>query len=252
MIFGRDTTAQPYAVPGGKPMTGPGAVFREIHRIRCHAKDLANKIEQAPRALKAQQAQLNKQEEKLTQFHENLKQLKVRIHEKEVSIRAIQTTIKKHEKQRDEAGNKKEYDALQLEIKQEKQNITTLEDEILNAMGEVEEKTAQVPALEKAVQQARDDFAKYQKDGAERLARFAAERDRALAELAQVETGLSDEVLPYYTREVKGRGEDALASADARTCSACYTEITAQQFNDLRGSAFVKCKSCGRILYLTQ
>ena len=39
-------------------MPGPGLVLREIHRIRRHAKDLADKIEQAPRRLKAQQNQL--------------------------------------------------------------------------------------------------------------------------------------------------------------------------------------------------
>src|SRR5437870_1179469 len=100
-------------------MAGPGDVFREIHRIRRHAKDLGDKIEQAPRQLKVQQALLARQEEKLNQSHENTKHLKVNIHEKEVSIKALLTAIKKHEKQRDEAGNKKEYDALQLEIQQE-------------------------------------------------------------------------------------------------------------------------------------
>src|SRR5208283_1788702 len=103
-------------------------VLREIHRIRKHARDLADKIEQAPRRLKARQNQLARQEEKLHQTQEQLKQLKVDIHEKEVSIRGIQTAIKKHEKQRDEAGNKKEFDALQLEITHEKQSIVKLED----------------------------------------------------------------------------------------------------------------------------
>ena len=32
-------------------MFGPGMVLREIHRIRRHAKDLAQKIDQAPRQL---------------------------------------------------------------------------------------------------------------------------------------------------------------------------------------------------------
>src|ERR1700722_5312472 len=103
-------------------MSGPGMVLREIHRIRRHAKELAQKIEQAPRQLKTQQTLLARQEEKLQQAHDNIKLLKVHIHEKETSIRGIQTSIKKHEKQRDEAGNKKEYDALQLEMVQEKQS----------------------------------------------------------------------------------------------------------------------------------
>ncbi len=233
-------------------MSGPGMVLREIHRIRRHAKDLALKIDQAPRLLKTQQALLARHEEKLRQAQENIKQLKVHIHEKEVTIRGIQTAIKKHEKQRDEAGNKKEYDALQLEIVQEKQSIAKLEDEMLQEMGKVEEESGQIPVLERALQQAKLDFAKFQQDHEERLIRYAAERDRAQLELVLVETGLPEDLLIYYQREVKGRGEDALSSVANRTCSACYTEITAQMFNELSRDMFVKCKSCGRILYLPE
>lgn len=231
-------------------MPGPGIVLREIHRIRRHAKDLADKIEQAPRRLKAQQNHLAHQEEKLNQAQEEIKQLKVQIHSKEVSIREIQTAIKKHEKQRDEAGNKKEYDALQLEITHGKQSIVKIEDEILQAMGQVEELTPQIATLEQSVAQARLDFAQFEKDHGERLLRYAAEQKLAQEELAKVEVELPLEILEYYRREVKGRGADALASADARICAACYTEITAQMYNELSREMFVKCKSCGRILYL--
>ncbi len=231
-------------------MPGPGIVVREIHRIRRHARDLAEKTEQAPRRLKARQNQLVRQEEKVNQVHEQIQQFKVDIHDKEVSIRGIQTAIKKHEKQRDEAGNKKEYDALQLEITHEKQSIIKLEDEILQAMTEVEELTPQVAALEKTLAQARLDFAQFEKDQADQLQRWAEEQKRSQEELAKVELELPADVLEYYRREVKGRGADALAAANERICAACYTEITAQMFNELTREMIVKCKSCGRILYL--
>jgi uncharacterized protein len=174
----------------------------------------------------------------------------VKQNDKEVTIRGLQTTIKKHEKKRDEAGNKKEYDALQLEIKQEKQNISKLEDEILVIMGEIEEMTAKVPTLDKALQQGKLDFAKYQTDQEERLKRFAVDRETALASLAKVEADLPVEIAPFYELEVQRRGEDAMAGVENRTCVACYTEITAQMYNDLVRESYVKCKACGRILYL--
>ena len=233
-------------------MTGPGMILREIHRIRRHAKDLAVKIEQAPRLVKTQEKTLARHEDKLRETQDNIKLLKVHIHEKETSIRAIQTAIKKHQKQRDEAGNKKEYDALQLEIQNEKQSIVKLEDESLQDMTRVEELSAQIPALEKALQQAKADFAKFQTDQEERLKRYAVERDQAQEALVKVETGLPEDLLVYYQREVKGRGEDALSMVENRTCTACYTEITAQMYNELSRDMFVKCKSCGRILYLPE
>jgi predicted nucleic acid-binding Zn-ribbon protein len=51
---------------------------------------------------------------------------------------------------------------------------------------------------------------------------------------------------------VTAKGDDALAAVTGRSCSACYTEITAQNYNELVREQFVPCKSCGRILYLPE
>jgi predicted nucleic acid-binding Zn-ribbon protein len=106
--------------------------------------------------------------------------------------------------------------------------------------------------MEKAVQKAKADLAKFEADQGERLGRFGAEREAALAQLAQVEENLPEDILMVYNREVNSRGEDALAAVQNRTCSACYTEITSQMFNDLSRGSFVACKACGRILYLPE
>ena len=84
-----------------------------------------------------------------------LSHVKVGVHEKEVSLKQAQQQITKHEKQLNEATSKKEYDALKVEIAAEKQRCQQLEDEILNGMMEMEERTAQLPEIEKAVTQAR-------------------------------------------------------------------------------------------------
>ena len=41
-----------------------------------------------------------------------------------------------------------------------------------------------------------------------------------------------------------------MSGVQGRTCTACYTEITAQNYNDLLQGNFVICQSCGRMLYL--
>ena len=230
-------------------MPGPGSFLREIHRIRRHAKDLASKIEQAPRQLKAQQNQLARLEENLNQAKDAIKHAKVKQNEKEVTIRGLQTTIKKHEKQRDEAGNKKEYDALQLEIKQEKQNISKLEDEILGLMGEIEEMTAKLPALKKTLQQGKIDFVKYQADQEERLQRFAVDREQALLALAKVEADLPSDIQPFYELEVQRR-RGCHGRRRKPHLHLLLHGNHREMYNDLVRESYVKCKSCGRILYL--
>src|SRR5437764_11768556 len=120
-------------------MAAPAIILREIHRLRRFAKDLQTNIEQAPRALKVQQGRVSRQEEILRQAQDSLKHLKVSIHEKEVTLRTTLQQITKHEKQQNEAGGKKEYDALQHEIDAARKKVQQVEDEILDAMGKSEE-----------------------------------------------------------------------------------------------------------------
>jgi uncharacterized protein len=233
-------------------MPGPAATLREIHRLKRYARDLQDRTEQGPRQLRAQQAHVARQEEALRQGQEAAKKLKVSIHEQEVLLKGKNQQIAKHEKQLDQAASKKEYDALKLEIATERKEVARLEDQILDRMAEAEERAAQIPELEKAVRQAKADLESYERDSGARLAALAQERDAVLKQLAELEATLPPDVREGYERLVRGRGEDALAAVQNRTCQACYTEITAQAYNELLAERFVVCKSCGRILYLPQ
>jgi len=231
-------------------MAGPATILREIHRLRRQAKDLQSELDRGPRLLKAQQSKVARQEEAVREAHDALKRLKMTSHDKEGLLKATLQQIDKHERQLNEAGSKKEYDALKSEIAADKKKCQGLEDEILNCMAEIEEGTARLPELEKAVQQAKGEYAEYEKTFQERLAGLTQQLNQALGAIKDVEATLPADVRPQYDRLVAARGEDAMAAVQNRTCMACYTEITAQSYNDLMLSQFVFCKNCGRALYL--
>ncbi len=233
-------------------MPGPAVILREIHRLRRFAKDLQTQIEQAPRTLKAQQGRVSRQEEILHQAQDGLKRLKVTIHEKEVSLRTALQQITKYQKQQNEAGSKKEYDALQHEIDGTKKKVSQLEDEILDAMGQNEEQTAQLPALEKTLKQVREEVAQFERDSGSRQAGYVEQLQQAEKQIAETEETLPPEIRLVYNRLLTAKGPDALSAVNGRTCMACYTEITAQNYNDVAQGNFVLCKSCGRILYLPE
>src|SRR5438094_267029 len=87
---------------------------------------------------------------------------------------------------------------------------------------------------------------------AARMAALTEQLEQTLQQILEAETSLRDEVRTHYDRLVSHRGEDALSAVLKGTCSACYTGITAQSYNDLVQGQFVLCKSCGRILYLPE
>lgn len=233
-------------------MAGPAATLRELHRLRRYARDLETQIEREPKAIEAQRAKVTRQEELLRQEQDAIKKLKVANHEKEVSLRTRMQQIEKHERQLNEATAKKEYDALKGEIAHERDACLKLEDEILNGLMEVDERTARLPEMEKAIARAKDEAATFEASGRERLASLRQQLDEARAQLADVEGTLPDDVRAQYTRLLTAKGEDAMSAVQGRTCTACYTEITAQSYNELRVGQFVVCKNCGRILYLPE
>lgn len=233
-------------------MSGPAILFREIHRLRRFAHELQEQIDRQPRQQKAQQAKVARQEEILRQAQDAIKHLKVDVHSKEGTLKATHTQIAKYQKQLNEAGSKKEYDALQHEINDAKATCQRLEEEILAGIVESEEKTAQLPELEKTVRQAKEEYAKFESGMTERLTGYRRQLAEALKQLHEQEVGLPASLRVQYERNIAATGPDALTSVQGQTCAACYTEITAQQYNELQQELFVSCRSCGRILYLPE
>jgi uncharacterized protein len=233
-------------------MAGPSAIFREIHRLRSHAQDLQSRIDFAPKQLKAQQNTVAKYEETLHEAQETIKKLKVGVHEHEVSVKACQAQIKKYEQQLADITSKKEYDALRHEIAGVKDKIRAIEDEALTVMGEVEEKTAQLPVLDAAIKQAKKEFAEFERDYQERLDSWVQQRTEVDKKVAEQEANLPKDIRIQYERNIKSMGASALAAVEGRTCTSCYTEITEQLANNLHMEQVVVCRSCGRYLYLKE
>jgi len=232
--------------------TTPAAILRELHRLRRHATQLKEEIDRLPRQLKAYQAKIARQEEAIKQAQEGIKKLKVTAADKEKSIKAKHQEIAKHEKQRNEATGKKEYDALGAEITAAREACAKLEEEALMALTEVDEQAARLPDLDKLLKQAQHEVANFDAMCKQRQSEMSGEYQKALAQITEVETTMPADIRGQYDRLVAARGEDAMSAVVDRNCQACYTGITAQQYNELYQGMFVFCRSCGRYLYLPE
>ncbi len=233
-------------------MSGPAELLREIHRLRRFTRDLQEQIDRAPKQLKAQQTKVARQEAIQHEAQEALKKLKVSVHEKEVTLKTTHAAITKHKGQLNAAASKKEYDALAHEIAAEQALCVKLEDEILTAMTAIDERTSQLPELEKNVQKAREEYKQFQTGAGERTAALVQQLKETNAKLKEIEPNIPADIRTQYNRIVGGQGADAFAAVVNHNCTACNTGITAQQSTELLMSNFVACKSCGRMLYLPE
>jgi predicted nucleic acid-binding Zn-ribbon protein len=225
------------------------ATLRECHRLRKHLKALQEEIDRGPRVLKAQQARLAQEQQAHKDHHEAITRLKLKQREDEGTLKQTETRLAKLEQQLTGISVSKEYEAKESEIRQAKEKRSALEDAILAAMGELEEKTAAIPAVEKQWADAQAAFAQYQEDAKARLERLKADQVESQAALATAEATLPEKVRQTYDFLTKAKGPDALAAVKDKNCQGCRTGMTDQKEMEVRGGAFVLCASCGRMLY---
>jgi predicted nucleic acid-binding Zn-ribbon protein len=233
-------------------MPGPAVIFRDVHRHLRHVHDLQEQLNRIPVQRKAQQTKLARHEGALHEAQEAVKKHKVTAHKKEGELKDKHAQIGRFERQLNEITSKKEYDALQQEIAHARADCGRLEDEILTALTDADERSARLPELEKAAAQAKEELARFEADAATRKASLSAQLAEAQGKLAAAEALIPEDLRIQYRRLVGARGADALAAVRNRTCAACYTEITVQHHTDLQQEKFLACKSCGRFLYLPE
>lgn len=227
------------------------ATLRECHRLRKHLKSLQEEIDRGPRVLKAHQTRLAAEEQAHKDHHEAIKKLKLKQRDDEGTLKQTETRLVKLQQQLMGISVTKEYEAKQSEIRQATDAKNALEDAILTTMGELEEKTAAIPAVERRWTDAQAEFAQYQRDAADRLTRMQADQVESQAALKAAEGELPAAVRGAYDSQVRGRGPDALAALKGKVCQGCRGSVTDQKVFELQSGAYVPCPNagCGRLLY---
>lgn len=230
-------------------MPGVASLFREIHRVRLFLRDLQEQLDRIPRQRKAYQAKIASREQALRDEQDAIRKLKVTASDKEKQLKAKGEQIGRYEQQQNQVTSKREYDALVLEIAHTREACAHLEDEILAAILESDERTAKVPGLEKAVADARAEQTKFETDVTPRATTMKAELEKATAQLKALDAQVPPDHRPQYARTITSLGADGMAEVRNRVCSNCHTEIIRGVEMTLQADGFAVCKSCGRILY---
>lgn len=233
-------------------MDNYSALLRDLHTYSLRIRSLGEELEAGPQRLKRLQNRINAAEKALADHHTALKTIKVAIHQDEVSLKANADQIKKYKKDVDAITSKKEYDALNVEIAALQKRTSDLEDQALQKMSQSEELAAKTSELEKAVALAKEEFAKGQADQQEHLAGLEARLEEAKKLVAEKIAQLPEPWKKAFVRLESTEGADTLAPLSGRSCSACYTDVTAQQLALINAGNINTCKNCGKILYVPE
>jgi predicted nucleic acid-binding Zn-ribbon protein len=185
-------------------------------------------------------------------LQEEIRQLKVALHDREVTEKQLHEKMTRWQRQIQSAATAREFQALQNQLESARIQLSVLEDEMLDLIDKLERRQQELPEREQAVQTLRSELAQLEQSRAERLRLIQERLQQARVELARLEAELPQELQEVYQRLVRSKAHEALAPVEHGSCMGCFTETTLQMLQDLRLNRPVICKSCGRILYLTE
>jgi len=233
-------------------MSITAAALRDLHRIHQRLADLRDRLERGPKQVRAREANVIQLEAKLTEAKERAKQMQMALDRKNLDLKTGEQKVVDLRVKLNGANSNREYQAFLEQIAAAEMAGSVLSDEILEGMEKVDQLNLLTKEAEKNLAAGKQEMQKAKEAVESSAATIRSDVAALETELAQAEGALPPDLKSDYQRVVRSKGADSLAAADDGVCVGCGQQITLNMQNELQLSKLVFCKSCGRLLYLTE
>ncbi len=227
-------------------------VLRSLHRIHRQLTDLRGRLDRGPKTIAATVAHVQHRETCLTEAQDELKTLKMAADKRQSLLKTGEDKIKEFGLKLNTASSNREYQAFKDHIAAGKMANSVLDDEILEAWDKIEQHEETVADVGAQLDKAREQAEQVQKKVTEEEPLIRADITRLEGELTECESNLPAESRDFYDRVVRSKGEDALATVDNQFCGGCHQRIPLNVCAQILLGVPTFCKSCGRLLYMTE
>jgi predicted nucleic acid-binding Zn-ribbon protein len=209
-------------------------------------------MERGPKQIRAREANVSQLENQWNAAREKTKQTQISVDRKQLDLKSGEQKIVDLRMKLNAAGSNREYQTLLEQIAAAEMAGSVLSDEIIDGLEKIDQFVVAAKEAEQALAAGRQELEKTRRLVEESAANVRENIARLEVELAESEKSLPAELKPDYQRVVRSKGADSLAVADDGVCTGCGQQITLNMQNELKLSRLVFCKSCGRLLYLSE
>jgi predicted nucleic acid-binding Zn-ribbon protein len=151
-------------------------------------------------------------------------------------------------------SNPKDLERMQHELETLERRISTLEDEELEVMEQLEEAQRILDSLQRQVASADERLSELVAARDRRTAEIDRELDAVTAERAPAVEGMPDDLLALYEKLRANRKGVGAAELRQRRCSGCQLTIDNAEIEVIRkapSDLVIRCEECSRILVRT-
>lgn len=226
------------------------AILYTLQQNDDNIKELENVIKEIPVAVKKLEVERDGKESIVElakiKLNENVKE-RERL-EKEILV--IKEKIKKYKEQMNKSTTNKEYQGFISEIKFEEENISSVEEKIIEKMLESDEIMKEIRDSETEYHKIADDYNLKIKELNSDLDEQKIKVSEALKKRALIRKDIPEKLLKIYDQLADKKGGKAVSFVETDFCGICNVKIRPQRLSELisTGDMFF-CENCSRILY---
>jgi uncharacterized protein len=178
----------------------------------------------------------------------------------DLDIKTRDTHIEKLRTQQQNAKNNKEYQAFLVEINTQKVDRTTVEEELLKLMEQVEKSQTEQKDLTALVDAERSKLDSMRRQITDKITALQAEidslkpeRDAAAAKVPPKARESYDKLADRYEGEAMAKLTKPDRRREEYVCGSCHMELVIDVYNKLHSrDEIVVCPSCRRMLYIPE
>ncbi len=221
-----------------------------LQKIDTKVDKIQVKIDAIPKETAERESKLARLRQTWEQLDKAIRDAEARNAELELKVQGFDNAIKRQEEHRDKAQSPSTYEAAQHQIQYLKEDREKLQNEQLELMELVEDRSPLREAAEAEVKAAEEVLAVYLAEAREMEEELKGKRSAIEEERAGFLEGVNEAQLELYMGLFRTRERQAVVSVEGKVCGGCYTRLTPNDLARLQGSnSLVTCKACGRILY---
>lgn len=226
------------------------AILYTLQQNDDNIKELENTIKEIPLAVK----KLESERDGKASIVENAKKkLSENVKEREAlekDVLAVKEKIKKYKEQMNKATTNKEYQGFMSEIKYEEDNISVVEERIIEKMLESDEIMNEIRQSEAEFDKIAENYNKKIKELDTKLNENKTKLAESLKKNEQLRKEIPANLLDTYDHIAHKKGGKAVSFVESDFCGICNVKIRPQRLSELISTEdMFFCENCGRILY---
>lgn len=224
----------------------------ELQRVDQTIASLRSDLETLPKRLKEAEAKLSGARTAVSSAKEAHTHALTQRKKLELDVEQWKERAKKYRAQSSSVKTNEAYKALQQEITNAETEASQGEDRVFDQMMAIEEVERRVKHFEADLREAEQAVAADKKQIESQFAEKKKHLDAALAEHAEIEKKVPDELRDLYSRISRKHPGSAMAEARGEQCRSCGMRVLPHTLQLLKSEAdeeVFRCEGCGRILY---